>query len=68
LPCEARRAKWGTLNLNIREITAMTQEVKKTSKPEAKGTPWSKVLAGALYTLTFLFVLGFIWQSLGDFL
>ncbi len=46
----------------------MTQEEKKTSKPEAKGTPWSKVLAGALYTLTFLFVLGFIWQSLGDFL
>ena len=46
----------------------MSQDDKKTTKPEAKGTPWSKVLTGALYILTFLFVLGFIWQSFGEFL
>jgi hypothetical protein len=45
----------------------MTEE-KKTSKSEAKSTPAGKILAGALYILTFLFVLGFIWQSLGEFL
>lgn len=46
----------------------MTDEEKKTSKPQAKATPEGKILAGVLYILTFLFVLGFIWQSFKYFL
>ena len=46
----------------------MRKEEKKTSKSAAKATAGGKILAGALYILTFLFVLGFIWQSFADFL
>ena len=45
----------------------MTKEEKKTAKSDAKATSAGKILAGALYILTFLFVLGFIWQSIASF-
>lgn len=37
-------------------------------KEDAKIAPEGKILAGALYILTFLFVLGFIWQSMASFI
>jgi hypothetical protein len=45
----------------------MTKEEKKTAKSDVKATSVGKILAGALYILTFLFVLGFIWQSIASF-
>jgi hypothetical protein len=46
----------------------MTEKEKKTSKSEAPSTPGSKALANVICILTLLFVLGFLWQSLGEFL
>jgi hypothetical protein len=46
----------------------MTQEQKKTSQSKAQSTPGGKALAGAICILTLLFVLGFLFQSIGEFL
>ena len=46
----------------------MTQEDNQTSQSAAQTTPGGKALAGAICILTLLFVLGFLWQSLGEFL
>jgi succinate dehydrogenase / fumarate reductase iron-sulfur subunit len=40
----------------------------KPSKPVAQATTQGQVLTGAIYILTALFVLAFIWQSLASFL
>ncbi len=46
----------------------MTPAEQRTSETAAKTTSAGKILAGAIYILTFLHVLAFIWQSFADFL
>jgi hypothetical protein len=46
----------------------MTTEEKTTSQSGTPTTPGGQALAGAICILTLLFVLGFLWQSLGEFL
>ena len=46
----------------------MTEKEKKASKSEVQTNPGSKALANVICILTLLFVLGFLWQSLGEFL
>ncbi len=45
----------------------MTTEEKNETKEQASELTGSKILTGALYIVTVLFVLGFLWQSIGSF-
>jgi hypothetical protein len=45
----------------------MTQEEKKTAQSTAQTPPGGKALAGTICILTLLFVLAFLFQSLGEF-
>ena len=46
----------------------MATEKKDIVKEQASELTGSKILAGALYIVTVLFVLGFLWQSIASFL
>jgi hypothetical protein len=46
----------------------MATEKKNIVKEQASELTGSKILAGALYIVTVLFVLGFLWQSIASFL
>jgi hypothetical protein len=46
----------------------MTQEEKKTTQSPTQTLPGGKALANVICILTLIFVLGFLWQSLGEFL
>jgi len=45
----------------------MATEEKNDTKEQASELTGGKLLTGALYILTVLFVLGFLWQSIGSF-
>lgn len=46
----------------------MTTEEKNETKEQASEFTGGKIMAGALYIVTILFVLGFLWQSMVSFL
>jgi hypothetical protein len=46
----------------------MATEEKSDTKEQASELTGGKIMAGALYIVTVLFVLGFLWQSIGSFL
>ena len=46
----------------------MATQEKNDIKKQASELTGGKILAGALYIVTALFVLGFLWQSIGSFL
>ena len=46
----------------------MATEEKSDTKEQASELTGSKIMAGALYIVTVLFVLGFLWQSIASFL
>ncbi len=46
----------------------MTQEEKQTPKQAAPSTSAGKILAGSIYVLTAIFVLGFMWQAIASFI
>ena len=46
----------------------MATEEKSDTKEQASELTGSKIMAGALYIVTVLFVLGFLWQSIVSFL
>nr|MDJ0989598.1 hypothetical protein [Desulfobacterales bacterium] len=45
-----------------------TKEIPKASKPQAKSTTEGMVLTGAIYILTFVFVLASLWQAFAGIL
>ena len=51
-----------------KKVAAPPPDKPKPSKPVAKATTQGQLLTGAIYILTALFVLAFIWQSLASFL
>ncbi len=46
----------------------MDSEKESNIKKQASELTGGKILAGALYIVTVLFVLGFLWQSIASFL
>ena len=46
----------------------MATEEKSDTQSQASELTGGKLLTGALYILTILFVLGFLWQSFASFL
>ncbi len=46
----------------------MATEEKSDTKKQGSELTGGKILAGALYIVTVLFVLGFLWQSIASFL
>ena len=46
----------------------MARETKGDTKKQGSELTGGKILAGALYIVTVVFVLGFLWQSIVSFL
>ena len=44
------------------------EEIKQEATPESGGAKWGRMLAGFIFVLTCLFILGFLWQSIASFL